>query len=180
MVYASNYISPIGKILIVTKNEKLIGIYLENQKYYLGSIKEELKISDDIDIVIKTKIWLDKYFNKEHPQIDKLPLELIGSPFQKSVWKILMDIPYGSVTTYNDIAKRIAKERNISKMSAQAIGGAVGHNPLSIIIPCHRVVGKNGSLTGYAGGIENKVYLLKHEQVNMEKLFIPKKKNKNK
>ena len=103
------------------------------------------------------------------------PIHMIGTPFQLSVWKILTEIPYGKATTYGEIAKQIAEERGLKRMSAQAVGGAVGHNEISIIVPCHRVVGTNGSLTGYAGGINIKKELLKLESVNMEHLFVPTK-----
>ena len=138
-------------------------------------MKEEIKENKNERILIKTKKWLDEYFNGKKPEISELDLAPIGSEFAKNVWEILCEIPYGKVTTYGEIAKKMAKIMNKEKMSAQAVGGAVGHNPISIIIPCHRVVGANGSLTGYAGGIDKKIYLLKHEQVNMENLFVPKK-----
>ena len=138
-------------------------------------MKEEIKENKNERILIKTKKWLDEYFNGKKPEITELDLAPIGSEFAKNVWEILCEIPYGKVTTYGEIAKKMAKIMHKEKMSAQAVGGAVGHNPISIIIPCHRVVGANGSLTGYAGGIDKKIYLLKHEQVNMENLFVPKK-----
>lgn len=163
-MYISNYKSPIGNLLIASKNNKLIGLWIENQKYYLSNFKEEMKISNDIEILVKTKQWLDRYFNGEKPNINELEIELTGTEFRKSVWDILKNIPYGEVITYNDIAKELAKQKGIKRMSAQAVGGAVGHNPISIIIPCHRVIGTNGSLIGYAGGIEKKAYLLKHEK----------------
>lgn len=164
-MYISNYKSPIGNLLIASKDNKLIGLWIENQKYYLSNFKEEMKISNDIEILVKTKQWLDRYFNGEKTNINELEIKLIGTEFRKSVWDILKNIPYGEVVTYNDIAKEIAKQRGIKRMSSQAVGGAVGHNPISIIIPCHRVIGTNGSLTGYAGGIEKKAYLLKHEKI---------------
>lgn len=173
MIYKTHYKSPVGDILLASKNDKLIGLWIEGQKYYLGNLKEEI-IENENEILIKTKKWLDRYFNGEKPEISELELDPIGSDFRKSVWKILVEIPYGKVITYNDIAKEIAKQKGIKTMSAQAVGGAVGHNPISIIIPCHRVVGTNGSLTGYAGGIDKKIKLLKHENVNMDNLFIPK------
>lgn len=175
MIYITHYNSPIGDILLASKNEKLIGLWLENQKYYLANFKEELKEVEGNDILNKTKKWLDRYFKGDKPKINELDIEPIGSDFRKSVWRILCNIPYGEVITYNDIAKEVAKEKGIKQMSAQAVGGAVGHNPISIIIPCHRVVGSNGSLTGYAGGVKKKKYLLEHEKVDMSKLFIPKK-----
>lgn len=175
MIEITHYSSPIGDILLASKQNKLIGLWIKNQKYYLSNLKEELQEVSDNNILNKTKKWLDRYFNGEHPNINELELEPIGTEFRKTVWKILCSIPYGQVITYNDIAKQIAKEKGIKRMSAQAVGGAVGHNPISIIIPCHRVIGSNGSLTGYAGGIEKKQYLLDHEKVDMNNLFVPKK-----
>lgn len=174
MIYTTHYKSPIGDILLASKNNKLIGLWIEGQKYYLSNLKDEIK-EEEKEILIKTKEWLDRYFKGEKTSINELDLNPLGSDFRKSVWKILCEIPYGEVITYKDIADTIAKQKGLKKMSSQAVGGAVSHNPISIIIPCHRVVGSNGSLTGYAGSIDKKVYLLKHEKVNMEKLFIPKK-----
>lgn len=175
MIYTSTYKSPIGNLLIASKDNKLVGLWMENQKYYLSNFKEEIVEMENLEILERTKKWLDRYFNGEKPKINELEISPIGSEFRKSVWEILKNIPYGEVITYNDIAKELAKQKGIKKMSAQAVGGAVGHNPISIIIPCHRVVGTNGSLTGYAGGIKKKIYLLKHEKVNMNKLFVPTK-----
>lgn len=173
MIYTSEYQSPVGKLLIASKENQLIGLRIENQKYYLSDLKEEIQVSDNLEILVKTKKWLERYFSGERPDINELKINPMGSEFRKSVWEILKKIPYGEVVTYNDIARKLAKQKGIEKMSAQAVGSAVGHNPISIIIPCHRVVGTNGSLTGYAGGINKKIYLLKHEKVNMDKLFIP-------
>lgn len=175
MIYTSTYKSPIGNLLIASKDNKLVGLWMENQKYYLSNFKEEIVEIENLEILVKTKKWLDRYFNGEKPKINELEISPIGSEFRKNVWEILKNIPYGEVITYNDIAKELAKQKGIKKMSAQAVGGAVGHNPISIIVPCHRVVGTNGSLTGYAGGIKKKIYLLKHEKVNMDKLFVPTK-----
>lgn len=163
MIYTTYYNSPIGKLLLASKENKLIGLWIEGQKYYLSGIEDEITKNDDEKILIETKKWLDRYFNGEKPCSNELDLAPIGSKFRKNVWDILCKIPYGKVITYNDIAKEIAKKRKINKMSAQAVGGAVGHNPISIIIPCHRVIGTNGSLTGYAGGLDKKEYLLKLE-----------------
>lgn len=174
MIYTSSYKSKLGKILLASKNGKLIGLWIENQKYFFGKIKEEVVEKDDEQALVKTKKWLDRYFNGEKPEISELELNPIGSEFAKKVWKILIKIPYGEVTTYGNIAKEIAKKSGKEKISAQAVGGAVGHNPISIIIPCHRVVGKDGNLTGYAGGIDKKIKLLELENVDMKKLYIPK------
>ncbi len=175
MIYTSNYKSPVGSILIASKDNKLIGLWIENQKHYLSNFNEEISQKENIEILEKTKKWLDRYFNGEKPKIDELDINPIGSEFRKNVWEILKNIPYGEVTTYNDIAKKIAKQKGIAKMSAQAVGGAVGHNPISIILPCHRVVGANGNLTGYAGGIKKKIELLKLERNDMSKYFVPKR-----
>lgn len=157
--------------MLASKNSKLIGVWIEGQKYYLGGLKEEIQEKKDEVLLIKTKKWLDRYFVGEKPKISELDLEPIGSNFAKNVWKILCEIPYGKVTTYGEITKKVAKKMKKNTMSAQAVGGAVGHNPISIIIPCHRVVGTNGNLTGYAGGIDKKIFLLKHEGVDIQKFL---------
>lgn len=175
MYYQSYYESPIGRILLVSDEENLVGLWLEGQKYFLDTVPEEPILNDEITILVKSKQWLDRYFHLEKPSIKELSLAPIGSEFRQQVWKILCKIPYGEVRTYGDIAKIIAKNTGKKSMSAQAIGGAVGHNPISIIIPCHRVVGTNGSLTGYAGGIDKKIELLKLEKVDITKFFRPKK-----
>lgn len=162
MIYITNYNSPLGSILLVAKENQLIGLYIENQKYYFNP-KEEGKENNHLEIFLRTKKWLDQYFNGEQPNIEELDLNLIGSDFRISVWKHLCKIPYGSVTTYKKLAEEIAKEKGMKKMSARAIGNAVGHNPISIIIPCHRVVGMGGNLTGYSGGLDKKKYLLQLE-----------------
>lgn len=148
---------------------------MEGQKYFLGSFKEDREEKADSGILNKTKEWLDRYFKGEKPAIQELTLTPIGSDFRKEVWKILCEIPYGEVITYGEISRKIAESHGLNRMSAQAVGGAVGHNPISIIIPCHRVVGTNGSLTGYAGGLQRKIKLLKMEGVDMDHLFIPTK-----
>ena len=175
MYYTTDYKSPLGNITLASDGECLIGVWLEGQKYFGGTVDLKMVQNDNLKVFQDTKIWFDKYFKNQRPEISQLPLAPIGNSFRQAVWKILCDIPYGEVTTYGEIAKKIAKQRGKGKMSARAVGGAVGHNPISIIIPCHRVVGSNGSLTGYAGGINTKIKLLKHENVDMTKLFIPKK-----
>ena len=145
MISTAHYNSPLGDILLASKDNKLIGLWIEGQKYFLSSIKEEIQENSNDGVLLATKSWLDRYFNGQKPNIDELNLSPIGSDFRQAVWKILCKIPYGETITYNDIAKEIARQRKIKKMSAQAIGGAVGHNPISIIIPCHRVVGTNGN-----------------------------------
>lgn len=175
MIYTTHYTSPVGDILLAEQDEALVGLWIEGQKYFLGSSQEELTERDDSLIFQQTKQWLDYYFAGKNPSISGLKLAPAGSTFRRAVWDILCEIPYGELTTYGEISKKIAAERGNAKMSAQAVGGAVGHNPISIIIPCHRVVGANGSLTGYAGGIDKKIKLLTLEGVNLSNLFVPKK-----
>jgi len=171
MTYICNVNFKIGNITLASDGKHLTGLWLEGQKYYAKTIKGKI-IEKDLPIFQETKKWLNQYFKGQKP-IVTLKLKPEGSNFRQDVWKILREIPYGEVMTYGQIAKKLEYKYK-KKMSAQAVGGAVGHNPISIIIPCHRVVGTNGSLTGYAGGIDKKIKLLKLEQVNMEKLFIPK------
>ena len=175
MIYKTWYESPLGKILLASDGENIVGLWIEGQKYFFKGLGEHIVIKDDLEIFVKTKKWLDMYFSKEKPPIKDLKLAPKGSDFRQNVWKILCEIPYGKTITYGDIANKIAKIMNKDKMSAQAVGNAVGHNPISIIIPCHRVVGKAGNLTGYAGGIDKKIELLKLEGIDMKQFFIPKK-----
>ena len=168
MIYTTHYESPVGRILLAEKGESLIGLWLEGQKYFLGSINEDTTEKENTPVFRQTRNWLDSYFAGERPSISQLNLLPAGSKFRRLVWKILCEIPYGEVTTYGEISKKIAEQCGLQRMSAQAVGGAVGHNPISIIIPCHRVVGSNGNLTGYAGGIQKKAMLLKHEGVSLK------------
>ncbi len=162
MHYINYYNSPIGKIILGSNGCSLVGLWFENAKYFGSTLTSETQVKD-LPIFKETQNWLDIYFSGKNP--DFTPnLKLEGSEFQMAVWNILKDIPYGETTTYGEIAKIIAEQKGIKKISAQAVGGAVGHNPISIIIPCHRVIGKNGSLTGYAGGIDLKKFLLDNEK----------------
>lgn len=175
MYYSTTYLSPIGLLTLASDGNNLVGLWMAGQKYHGGTIPEAMTAKDDIAAFRVTKKWLDKYFAGEQPAISELPLAPIGGEFRQGIWSILTEIPYGKVITYGDIAKKMAVKMNKPTMSSQAVGGAVGHNPISIIIPCHRVVGANGSLTGYAGGIGTKLKLLELEGVDMSSLFIPKK-----
>jgi len=157
-----------GLITLACDGENLVGLWLEGQKYH-GDTIEAMAENSDLPIFCAAKQWLDRYFAGEKPTISELSLAPIGGAFRQGVWGILCEIPYGQTTTYGAIAKRLGCK------SSQAVGGAVGHNPISIIIPCHRVVGANGSLTGYAGGVRTKVKLLELEGVDMSKLFVPKR-----
>lgn len=175
MYYATDYISPLGRIRLASDSEALSGLWLEGQKYFGGTLKEELVENRSLPVLENAKDWLDRYFAGKKPEISELPLAPIGTAFQRGVWELLCGIPYGQVTTYGEIAKKMAVKMGKSSMSGQAVGGAVSHNPISIIIPCHRVVGATGSLTGYAGGIEKKIKLLEHEGVDMREFFIPER-----
>jgi methylated-DNA-[protein]-cysteine S-methyltransferase len=175
MYYSTTYHSPIGLLTLVCDSENLVGLWMDGQKYHGNTIFKNMIENCDIQIFYAAKKWLDRYFTGGAPAIYKLKLAPMGSEFRQMIWSILCDIPYGEVMTYGDIAKKIAAKMNKERMSGQAVGGAVGHNPISIIIPCHRVVGSNGSLTGYAGGIAAKIKLLELEGVDMSSLFIPKK-----
>lgn len=169
IMYKSFYDSPLGRILLQSDGEHLTVLKMQSHRFYNDYEEESVLQKDDLDIFQKTKDWLNRYFSGEKPEIKELPLKPQGTEFRKRVWNILCHIPYGSVITYGEIAKQIAKEKGIAKMSARAVGGAVGRNPIGIIIPCHRVIGQNGKLTGYGGGIENKIKLLELEQVDKGK-----------
>ena len=169
-VYASRYESPVGTLLLAERNGKLVGVWIEGQKYFCETLSGQTPEFADTPILLQTKQWFDRYFNGERPQISELSLAPEGSDFRKAVWQILCEIPYGKTVSYGEIARQMAKHLGLNRMSAQAVGGAVGHNPISIIIPCHRVVGTNGSLTGYAGGISKKRQLLALEGVDVENL----------
>ena len=161
MQYISYYDSPIGRLLLAADDIGLTGLWMEDQKYFARGLDEERQ-EGDTPVLTQAKAWLDVYFSGREPERE-IPLHLRGSEFQLAVWRILRAIPYGKTMTYGQIAGQLAAERGLSRMSAQAVGGAVGHNPVSIIVPCHRVVGADGSLTGYAGGIQRKTWLLELE-----------------
>lgn len=171
----ATYPSPVGVITLACDGSKLAGLWMEGQKYHGDTISEIMTENNDMPIFDAAKKWLDRYFAGEKPGIFELPLAPAGGAFRQGVWGILREIPYGGVITYGSIAQKMAVKMNKKSMSSQAVGGAVGHNPISIIIPCHRVVGSNGSLTGYAGGIGTKIKLLELEGVDMSSLFVPKR-----
>ncbi len=225
MTFMTFYESPVGRLTLASDGEALTGLWIEGQKYYLGGLKEMPPRRDALPIFGQTKEWLGRYFAGEKPRPEELPLRPQGSDFQKMIWRYLTEIPYGSLTTYKELAQRAAAERSRMtwseaerscatrseaerccavqraaggeehtarpkseqsrparpaggekrpvSMSAQAAGGAVGHNPISIIIPCHRVVAADGSLTGYAGGLDVKERLLELEGVDLTKLYRP-------
>ena len=162
-MYKTEINSPLGTLTLTSDGENLTGLFIENQKYFLNGMTSLIQ-NDNLEIFNKTKKWLEKYFKEENPSINELKLSPSGTEFQKIVWSCLLNIPYAKTITYKELGRVVAKKLGKNSMSAQAIGGAVGHNPISIIIPCHRVIGTDGTLTGYAGGIEKKAYLLKLEK----------------
>lgn len=173
MQYTSHYQSPIGSILLAADDIGLTGLWFEGQKYFALYLDKEHEEKEVPPFAI-AKQWLDIYFSGKAPDFT-VPLHFTGTDFQNEVWEILYAIPYGQLTTYGEIARQLAEKRGLEHMSAQAVGGAVGHNEISIIVPCHRVIGSNGSLTGYAGGVDKKQALLTLEGVDMRKLFLPVK-----
>lgn len=173
MQYTATYKSPLGDILLAADEKGLTGLWFEGQKYYALYLDKE-NMEKELPVFTKTKKWLDIYFSGKEPGFE-VPMHFTGTEFQNEVWEILYAIPYGQTTTYGQIAKELARKKGLARMSAQAVGGAVGHNEISIIVPCHRVVGANGSLTGYAGGIDKKISLLKLEGAYKKEFFVPKK-----
>lgn len=173
MLYYKKITSPLGEITLRSDGESLTGVWFEDDKHY-NDKDINGAVLKDLTVFTQTEKWLDEYFSGKEPKIN-VPLKFIGSDFQVQVWEILQKISYGKLITYGNIAKKIAVRKGLANMSAQAVGGAVGRNPLCIIVPCHRVVGANGSLTGYGGGMPRKVALLKLEGVDMSKLTVPTK-----
>lgn len=173
MLYYKKVASPLGEITLRSDGEALTGLWFADDKHY-GAKDIAGAALADLDVFMQAEAWLAEYFAGREPKVS-VPLKLQGSEFQMQVWRLLQDIPYGRLVTYGDIAKKIAAQKGLARMSAQAVGGAVGHNPMCIIVPCHRVVGANGSLTGYGGGMWRKVRLLELEKVDMSKLTVPTK-----
>ena len=170
-IYRCSYVAPVGIITAAASDNALIGLWFEGQKYYPCGV-DSWVLAPDYPILAELQTWLDGYFagdtapfaGKINPLIfNQQGIAAQNSPFQKEVWDELLRIPYGTTTTYGAIAQTLAASRGRQRFSAQAVGGAVGHNPISIIVPCHRVVGAAGNLTGYAGGIDKKLALLKLE-----------------
>ena len=166
--------SPVGKLHLAADEGGLCGLWLEGQKYFAAGLTGTETENPQNPAIRLAGEWLTAYFAGRRPEIAALPLAPRGSTFRQRVWKLLCEIPYGEVTTYGELAKRVAADMGRETMSAQAVGGAVGHNPISVIIPCHRVVGADGSLTGYAGGISKKLWLLRHEGADTVALYLPK------
>lgn len=173
MQYYKKISSPLGEITLRSDEEALTGLWFAADKHYNDKDIAGAALAN-LPVFAQAENWLQKYFAGAKPELD-LPLKFIGTDFQLQVWQLLLQIPYGSVLTYGAIAREIAAKKGLQRMSAQAVGGAVGRNPLCIVVPCHRVIGTNGSLTGYGGGMARKVALLKLEGVDMTKLIIPTK-----
>ncbi len=168
MVYIYKYDSPLGSMTAASNGTALTGLWFDGQKYF-GSTMEKEYEEKQLPVFEQTKHWLDLYFDRKIP--DFMPQIFVdGSDFRMAVWDILIQIPYGQTTTYGEIAKKIAAQMGVECMSAQAVGKAVGKNPVAILIPCHRVVGTGGKLTGYAGGVDKKEALLMLEQKGLKQL----------
>ena len=171
MQYTAAYQSFVGDVLLAADETGLTGLWFEGEKFYALSLDPEHEEREPPIFAI-TRRWLDIYFSGHEPDFMP-PVHMIGSEFRCCVWELLLRIPYGTTVTYGDLARQVARRRGLRRMWGTAVGGAVGHNEISIIVPCHRVVGTNGSLTGYAGGVDKKRRLLELEGVDMEKFFVP-------
>ncbi len=174
MFYSTSYSSPIGQLTLASDGTSLTGLWVEGQKYFARTAPDSMTPNDNLKLFVNTRKWLDRYFAGKRPSHSALPLAPVDTPFRQSVWQILCTIPYGEVATYSSIARQIASQMGRTTMSSQAVGGAVGHNPITIIIPCHRVVGTNGSLTGFASGIARKIKLLELEGIDTTNFYTPK------
>lgn len=166
MYLTSQYASPVGELTLCSQEDRLAGLWLKDQKYFGASIAGEM-VPGESPVLAQARDWLDRYFAGKRPDPDELPLAPAGTPFRQTVWRLLLQIPSGQVMTYGQLAWRTAETLGRPSMSAQAVGSAAGHNPISIIIPCHRLLGADGSLTGYAGGLERKLWLLRHEGADL-------------
>lgn len=172
MTYLTKRSSPLGPLLLACDGEALIGLWMEGQKYFASGLEKETEERADLPAFCQAEAWLSAYFEKRSlPPLP--PLAPRGSEFYRKVWKLLLEIPFGETAAYGALAERL-KADGISA-SPRAVGGAVGHNPISILIPCHRVVGTDGSLTGYAGGVDKKRFLLELEGVDLSKFYTPKR-----
>lgn len=173
MTSVQHYSSPLGGILLAADETGLTGLWFDGEKYFADNLPPEHIVQETPPLAVARR-WLNLYFAGCEPDFLP-PLHPIGSPFRQAVWGMLLQIPYGQTTTYGALARQLAAKRGLARMSAQAVGGAVGHNEISIIVPCHRVVATNGSLTGYAGGIDKKIKLLELEHADVTRLFVPQK-----
>lgn len=175
MTHLTHHPSPVGLLTLASDGEHLVGLWLADQKYFAAGV-DPANCHEDADLPVfgTTRAWLDDYFAGRRPDSTGLPLRPPGSSFRQAVWEALREVPYGRTTTYGTLARSVARRQGRASLSSQAVGGAIGHNPISIIIPCHRVVGSTGSLTGYAGGLDRKLQLLTLEGADLTGLFIPR------
>ncbi|MDO4182203.1 MAG: methylated-DNA--[protein]-cysteine S-methyltransferase [Coriobacteriia bacterium] len=175
MLYYTEYVAPFGTLTIASDSarEAVCGLWFPNHKYEFEGLPELPVRNDACPVLAELARWLDAYFAGKRPAIGALPLAPYGSEFRQAVWNILREIPYGETTSYGEISQQVAATRG--KASPRSVGGAVGHNPISIVVPCHRVVGANRSLTGFGGGMPAKVWLLEHEGHNMSTFTVPTK-----
>ena len=160
MTYITHYPSPVGRLTLASDGEAITGLWIAGQKYFAATLPEDTCLRPDLSVFLQAAAWLDAYFGEED-LLSLPPLRPDGTPFRKTVWEALLDIPYGVTVTYGELAEKLQYSGVYT--SARAVGGAVGHNPISILVPCHRVLGADGSLTGYAGGVEVKRFLLELE-----------------
>ena len=173
MIFTAEYPSPLGAITVACDETAVVGLWFDGQKYAGALLQGETR-RETTPLLEQAERWLEVYFSGREPDFLP-PLRCGGTPFRKRVCGIMLTIPYGKTMTYGAVAAEIARQTGCNRMSAQAVGGAVGHNPIALMIPCHRVVGANGSLTGYGGGIERKIRLLELERADMTGFFVPKK-----
>ncbi|MBO5998374.1 MAG: methylated-DNA--[protein]-cysteine S-methyltransferase [Lachnospiraceae bacterium] len=172
MEYTYHYASPLGGLTLESDGQALTGLWFEGPEY--AGPPAGGKEDNVLPVFTETVRWLDIYFSGKEPDFTP-PLSMRTTPFRQAVWEIMLTIPYGQTMSYGEIARRIAERRGIPRMAAQAVGGAVGHNAISIIIPCHRVIGADGDLTGYGGGLDKKIKLLELEKADISSMFLPKK-----
>lgn len=175
MFCISTYSSPLGELTLACNDQALTGLWLDRETCQETTDAGGAEERPDAPVLKLAREWLDAYFTGQRPGIGGLPLAPAGTPFQQLVWRLLCAIPYGECVTYGDIAREAAIALHKERMSARAVGGAVGRNPVAIIIPCHRVVGARGNLTGYGGGIKKKVLLLMHEGADMGRFSLPRR-----
>lgn len=172
MTYTQTYSSPLGELLLSADDMGLSGLWFAGQRYFARTLPPGA-VPGETPVLTASKRWLDCYFSGKRPDFLP-PLHLIGTDFQQAVWNLLLEIPYGQTVTYGALGRILAQQLGKPAMSAQAVGAAVGRNPVSIIVPCHRVVGVDGNLTGYAGGVERKLQLLQLEGADLSRLHVPK------
>lgn len=169
MQFVSHYQSPIGPVTLVAEGDALVGAWFNDQRFFCSTLTPSA-VAGVTPVLNDAARWLDDYFKGMRPEY--LPaLSFAGSDFRLRVWRLLVEIPYGQTTTYRDLGEKVAQNAGKRRMSAQAVGGAVGHNPICIFVPCHRVLAANGSLAGYAGGLERKEFLLRLEGINIKRVY---------